>query len=152
MVRRDYDVTDRLRNRRFEAVIDPNQGYQTVMEIPEGCAVAAARLLVDKAFTKQYFMYWFLEDSNAGTYSFKQNDTWYTLNTAGVAELAEGFKAGDSITSNSGTVLNFYRGGTMLPQLSATAAHTGPWISSTPPRRSCGWTLRKTPWAIPSPC
>ena len=38
----DFDVTDRLRNREFKAEIQD----QTIMEIPEACAVAAGRLIV----------------------------------------------------------------------------------------------------------
>ena len=46
----DYDVTDRLRNRRFEAEIAPEPGEQTILDIPEGCAIAAGRIVVRQAF------------------------------------------------------------------------------------------------------
>lgn len=46
----DYDVTDRLRNRRFEGTVTQELGDQVILEIPEGCAVAAGRILVSPAF------------------------------------------------------------------------------------------------------
>lgn len=44
----DYDVTDRLRNRRFETEIGTQD--QTILDIPESCAVVAGRFVV-KGFT-----------------------------------------------------------------------------------------------------
>ena len=46
----DYDVTDRLRNTRFEGTVTQKLGDQVILEIPEGCAVAAGRILVSPAF------------------------------------------------------------------------------------------------------
>ena len=34
----DFDVTDRLRNRRVEAMVQPEPGDQTALTIPAGCA------------------------------------------------------------------------------------------------------------------
>ena len=121
----DYDVTDRLRNRRFEAEITPEAGYQEIMEIPQGCAVAGARLIVGTPFSKQYFMYYFLEDINAVTYSFQLGTNWYTMDTTGVTGLENGFAAGDIITSRGGTSINYYPVGGTLSSLSASSGHTG---------------------------
>lgn len=47
----DFDVTDRLRNRRFEASADAAIGHQTIMTIPPGFAIAGARLIIGQEFT-----------------------------------------------------------------------------------------------------
>ena len=76
----DYDVTDRLRNRRFEAVVDPEAGDQTIMEIPRGCAIAAGRILVEQAFTATHPTYHVPEDLPGGTYCIKDGgDAHVTL-------------------------------------------------------------------------
>ncbi len=46
----DFDVTDRLRNRRFTVDISPELGEQALLTVPAGCAVAAGRLVTERAF------------------------------------------------------------------------------------------------------
>lgn len=121
----DYDVTDRLRNRRVTIDIPSGVDYYSLIELPQGCALVAARLDVITPFQQPYFIYTFLEPATATTYSFKQNDIWYTIDTTGVPELAAGFRKGDTLSSNYGTTLNFYRGGSLVGAITAVEGHDG---------------------------
>lgn len=72
----DYDVTDRLRNRRFEGTVTQELGDQVILEIPEGCAVAAGRILVETPYTETN-IYTARETLSAGTYCMQDaNGTW----------------------------------------------------------------------------
>lgn len=74
----DFDVTDRLRNRRFEAAVtvtllDPTCVFQ---QIPERCAIAAGRILVETPYTAKN-IYTARETLSAGTYCMQDaNGTW----------------------------------------------------------------------------
>lgn len=121
----DFDVTDRLRNRRVTFDIPAGVDYYSLIELPRGSALVAARMDVIVPVSHPYFVYTFLEPATATTYSFKINDTWYTFSTAGWPELDTGFLKGDTLSSNAGTVLNFYREGRYLGGITATEEHTG---------------------------
>lgn len=85
----DFDVTDRLRNRRFEAEIQLSDSDQTIFTIPEGCALAAGRIVVRKEST--YTLSNYFESPAAmptGTYNFKVGTDWYHFAT--VADYAAG--------------------------------------------------------------
>ena len=64
----DFDVTDRLRNRRFESGVDAALGHQAIMTIPPGFAIAGARLVVGQEFTlsaASTARVWYREPDNA---------------------------------------------------------------------------------------
>lgn len=73
----DYDVTDRLRNRRFSADVNPEPGHQILMEIPEGCAVAAGRIIIQKPYTVEIPRYYAMDPILAGNYCRKNEDGTY---------------------------------------------------------------------------
>lgn len=130
----DYDVTDRLRNKRFTAEISPELGDQVVMEIPEGCAVVAGRIVVEQEFPRTGRRYKFTEDMpytwqfcfQVGSDPYAppvETDTWYSFDITGNADLPNGFVAGDVL--NLGTsYVTLYREGTILIAVTSDS-HTG---------------------------
>ncbi len=81
----DYDVTDRLRNRRFSATLNPAPGQQVIMEIPEGCAIVGGRIIVEQPYVVDAPRYYVMGSLAAGTYRGQGiDDNWYkfTLPTA----------------------------------------------------------------------
>ena len=73
----DFDVTDRLRNRRFEAAVNPEPGYQTLMEIPQGCALVAGRIIIRKPYVVDIPRYYAIEAIPAGSYSRDNGNETY---------------------------------------------------------------------------
>lgn len=73
----DFDVTDRLRNRRVTLDIAPEIGSRVLVELPEGCAVVAGRIDVLRAFTAGPLALQTIEDMPAGDYTAQlPNETW----------------------------------------------------------------------------
>lgn len=80
----DYDVTDRLRNTRFEGTVTQELGDQVILEIPEGCAVAAGRVRIAPAFHSVKLVYRETEPLPSGWYSMKTYDgSWIHAQFAG---------------------------------------------------------------------
>jgi len=78
----DFDTTDRLRNRNFSAEITPQLGDQTIITLPEGCAVVAGRIVVDTPFTRERAAYVAPVELPAGTYcGMREDGTWYNWET-----------------------------------------------------------------------
>lgn len=79
----DYDVTDRLRNRRFETEIQLSQSAQVILIIPEGCALAAGRIVVQKEATYKASNWYKAPGAMpAGVYNFKVGTEWLHFTTA----------------------------------------------------------------------
>lgn len=86
----DFDVTDRLRNRRVEAMIQPEPGDQTALTIPAGCALVAGRIKILHPFSQVYPLY----KIHAGTegqniFTYKYNETDYNFTTDFLSELGD---------------------------------------------------------------
>ena len=78
----DFDTTDRLRNRSFSAEITPSLGEQVILTLPAGCAVAAGRVLVEQAFSRNRTAYVAPEELPAGTYCGLRDDgSWFHWET-----------------------------------------------------------------------
>lgn len=79
----DYDVTDRLRNKRFEAVVtlEPHDTAETIMEIPEGCAVVAGRIVIREEADIANAGMMTTDTLAEGTYNFKAGKQWYNFTT-----------------------------------------------------------------------
>ena len=98
----DYDVTDRRRNRRITAEISPELGDGEVFRVPEGCAVAAGRIVTAQAFTPPEYPTLILKEAlPSGTYAFEYGDSWYHVTFQGAA-IPAGAKLW--IVDNGGTV------------------------------------------------
>ena len=73
----DFDVTDRLRNRRVALDIPPEPGSRVIIALPAGCAIAAGRIDVLRAFTADSPALQTTEDLPAGSYTAQlPNGTW----------------------------------------------------------------------------
>ena len=123
----DFDVTDRLRNRSFEVEITPELGEQAVLEIPEGCAVVAARLVVTRKFGTgmPLRLYLFTEDFPYSVlYCYKINDVWYSFDISSVPGWSGGFVAGDYLIFDTDTVAANH-GGTDYSITPTANSHTG---------------------------
>ena len=122
----DFDVTDRLRNQSFEVEITPELGDQTIMEIPEGCAVVAARLVVTRKYGSgmPLYLYKFTEDWRNTAYCYKINNVWYSIDISSVSGISRGFRAGDILilTVDLVTVI---RGETDYNIIPTANSHTG---------------------------
>lgn len=78
----DFDTTDRLRNRSFTESITPALGDQVVITIPDGCAVAAARIVMEEIFTRNRTAYVAPEELPVGTYCGLRDDgSWFHWTT-----------------------------------------------------------------------
>ena len=119
----DFDVTDRLRNQSFEVQITPDLGDMTIMEIPNGCAVVAGRIVVRKPAFGWGEWYRFTSLSYAQTYCYKIDDTWYSFDISDVAGL-DHFEDGDCIHPSTSTVLAYSGGNTYIIVPTAND-HTG---------------------------
>ena len=109
----DYDVTDRLRNRRFEDTIMQELGDQVIMEIPKGCAIAAGRVRIAPAFRDAERRYYAWTELPAGTYCMQLDDgSW------GSMTLGSALPAGTSMELQVGSVL-IWAPGSAMPQTAA---------------------------------
>lgn len=89
----DYDVTDRLRNRRFEMPIKLSNQDQVIFTIPEGGALAAARIVVRKESTYASSNWYYSPAAMpAGTYNFRCGVDWFNFTTT------EDYAAGTQVT------------------------------------------------------
>lgn len=119
----DFDVTDRLRNRSFEAQITPELGEQIIMEIPEGCAVVAGRIVVRKPETGWGRHYRFTGYSYDQTYCYKIGSTWYSFDISDIAGL-DHFENGDHLTLDTSLVVA-YANGDIYTIIPTASSHTG---------------------------
>ena len=120
----DFDVTDRLRNRSFEVQITPDLGDMTIMEIPDGCAVVAGRIVVRKPEFMWGRNYKFTKYSYAQTYCYKIGDIWYSFDISGVGGLNH-FEPGDRLNLFTDTVLATVDGGNVRIITPTANDHTG---------------------------
>lgn len=75
----DFDVTDRLRNRRVDiditqAIVGNHSEDTVILDIPEGCAFAAGRICVRQPMVYDSFGYVLPSGLTAGTYSFRVSE------------------------------------------------------------------------------
>lgn len=119
----DFDVTDRLRNRIIEVQITPELGDLTIVEIPDGCAVVAGRIVVRKPETGWGCHYRFTGYSYAQTYCYKIGSTWYSFDISGVAGL-DHFENGDHLTLDTSLVVA-YANGDIYTITPTASSHTG---------------------------
>lgn len=77
----NYDVSDRRRNRRVEATITGSlEASQTILTVPQGCALAGGRIVVKKGYTRTSTEYVLDEVIEQGTYvNFKTTAGWYSF-------------------------------------------------------------------------
>ncbi len=123
----DFDVTDRLRNRSFQVSITPELGDQTILEIPEGCAVAAARLVVTRKYGSgmPLYLYKFTEDWRYITeYCYKISDVWYSIDISSVSGISGGFLAGDILILDT-AIVSVDREGAYYEIIPTANSHTG---------------------------
>lgn len=75
----NYDVSDRRRNRRLEATITGSlEASQTILTVPQGCALAGGRIVVRKGYTRTSTSYDLAEEIPQGTYvNFNTTTGWY---------------------------------------------------------------------------
>lgn len=68
----DYDVTDRLRNRRFQETYEIGLEAYTPLKVPEGCAVVAGRIVVKKAYSHECTLTFSFDGSEVATVNVAQ--------------------------------------------------------------------------------
>ena len=122
----DFDVTDRLRNRRFEVEITQDiAGLRIlddvpIMDISEGCAIVAGRIYVKTPMTYQTFSYTLPSALPAGTYHFRlANGSVYFTTTADYTAGTVMEYANDTVEINHDEYsCSFGENGTLIDPLS----------------------------------